>query len=171
MKLSVFLVLLPSVSAFVSPKPVVLNHLQHQQQRLSSASTTTALCAQKQANGEGPWSVATLWRDMVDSAMNKGKVDSTVSSEREMGAVGVCLCCRDRPWFEHASRGCSFPARGHVCHLFFCPFADQSPLLPIAKRAMSTPHLCVCRACLHRLLCRACYPFCSGVVWPTSLML
>ncbi|CBJ48692.1 hypothetical protein Esi_0046_0076 [Ectocarpus siliculosus] len=77
MKLSVFLVLLPSVSAFVSPRPVVLNnHLQRQQQQQRS-STPTAVGAWKQANGEGPWSVATLWRDVVGSAMNKAKVDST----------------------------------------------------------------------------------------------
>ncbi|CAM9516474.1 unnamed protein product [Ectocarpus sp. 4 AP-2014] len=87
MKLSVFLVLLPSVSAFVSPKPVVMdNHLQRQQQQQQQqqqrSSTPTAVGAWKQANGEEPWSVATLWRDVVGSAMNKAKVDSTVSSER-----------------------------------------------------------------------------------------
>ncbi|CAM9462724.1 unnamed protein product [Ectocarpus sp. 12 AP-2014] len=83
MKLSVFLVLLPSVSAFVSPKPVVLNnHLQRQQQQQQQqrSSTPTPVGAWKQADGEGPWSVATLWRDLVGSAMNKAKVESTLTT-------------------------------------------------------------------------------------------
>ncbi|CAM9136475.1 unnamed protein product [Ectocarpus sp. 12 AP-2014] len=80
MKLSVFLVLLPSVSAFVSPKPVVLNnHLQRQQQQQQQRSSTpTAVGSWKQADGE-PWSIATLWRDVVGSAMNKAKVESTAA--------------------------------------------------------------------------------------------
>lgn len=82
MKLSIFLILLPSVSAFISPSVPIEAPC-----RISGAATTglaknvTPLRMAAGTNGdkEEPWSMSKIWRDVVGSASEtKAKVDASV---------------------------------------------------------------------------------------------
>ncbi|CAM9726337.1 unnamed protein product [Pylaiella littoralis] len=79
MRLSVFLILLPCVSAFVTPGPAS-TFFKYGRSEVYASSSMISMGAQGQPNGEGAWSVATLWRDMVGTATEtKQKVDSTAA--------------------------------------------------------------------------------------------
>lgn len=91
MKLSVFLILLPSVSAFISPSVPIEAPC-----RISGAAMTglaknvTPLRMAAGTNGDKgePWSMLKIWRDVVGSASEtKAKVDATVR-----------LCCGRHWW-------------------------------------------------------------------------
>lgn len=81
MKLSVFLVLLPSVSAFVPSAHPASSQLASTGQEHGTASSIAPLTAQQESSNEdaGLWSVASMWKGVVGSASDtKAKVDSTV---------------------------------------------------------------------------------------------
>lgn len=91
MKLSVFLILLPSVLGFISPSVPIEAPC-----RISGAAMTglaknvTPLRMAAGTNGdkEEPWSMLKIWRDVVGSASEtKAKVDATVR-----------LCCGRHWW-------------------------------------------------------------------------
>ncbi|CAN0214269.1 unnamed protein product [Scytosiphon promiscuus] len=96
MKLSVFLVLLPSVSAFVVNPATLLKQPHHHRDAfltaaapaasagartaVSSSSSRMSMGAQPPVGEEGAWSLSAWWRDVIGSASgSKAKVDSTAA--------------------------------------------------------------------------------------------
>lgn len=98
MKLSMFLVLLPSVSAFVVTPATLLKQPPHHnrdsfrtappaaassagERRGSSSSSRMSMGPQQPRGEEGAWSITSFWREVMGTASEtKAKVDSTVSS-------------------------------------------------------------------------------------------